>query len=1037
MSLPQQEKSIAEVQTLAPGHDTSVKAAPALPSMPAAEAPTLVPPSANAAEAATPAPPSRPSGQFESKLAEATHVDLAAGILGPYREVRRLRAWKSGAIYSGTVYSAVHPRLRRHVELLVLDDDSLTKEPGPCAAGREAFLKTARKAAAIHHPNVETGLLEAATYGGVTFVSRDRSVLELLDGFGPRNRAERRRELLYPNGALAQALFEAARGLAEIHRAGLRHGHITRAVLRRGAQGQVCLTALRDEPAGSNLAPPMSEGLEQEAVQKDLTDLGSAFAELVCARVPVLGGPPGTRAKRLRRLNPGLSRHLADILERCLTTESPRRFKDVQELVQEVEKLTKFEIVPAEWSDRSGSHLYDVAAFALPIVCITTLFVAKDPFGLANKLDDALTGEESWKYAYFLCVVFAAYLLSETAFGWTPGRRLRGLRLRDVTGSRAPRWRILVRCLCRFAFLLAVSLGISQLGFDALWRIWGQDQHAAALLEYGLPIYWISMVMLVPFLALAGLYSTSVCTPDHRPLHDYLTGVSWFQRRPRGEFAIEETVESARGALLEHRDPIVQCLAPGQVLGRMDQYELRGLLGQGGMGAVYEARDLLLERRVAIKVLNCSTSATPTVLQRFEREARLAAQLSHPNVAQVFGFGETGGQPYIVMEFVDGENLQQLVQREGAMPLARAWECIRQTALALREASRHGIVHRDVKPANIMLDANSVVKVTDFGISRSLGDEEEKTVPTSGLAPSPCDASLTKTGAVLGTPLYLSPEQSRGEKLDGRCDIYSLGMTLYFVVSGRPPFDGGDIYDLVMCQCNEEPASLTGKVAGWTHERNAVLRRMIAKDRSARFQNYDELLKELDAAAPKPPTVARFGRRASATLINFLLVFGFGTGIVWVFRALMNNQQTALASALLLDFVLFSGTYVIGIGRWGALPGQWLLRLKVIRPGRLQVGFGRAFLRFLILYPACIGTAVWSVRILVGDAVQNWRLISFWFLSGTFYLTCILWAISCCLIPMTARRRGLHDFVAGTMVVKSRTQQGGWSWLLERIGLRR
>ncbi len=353
--------------------------------------------------------------------------------------------------------------------------------------------------------------------------------------------------------------------------------------------------------------------------------------------------------------------------------------------------------------------------------------------------------------------------------------------------------------------------------------------------------------------------------------------------------------------------PGLETVAPGQVLGRMDQYELLSILGQGGMGAVYKARDTLLERRVAIKVLNCSTGATPTVLQRFEREARLAAQLGHPNVAQIFGFGETGGQPYIVMEFVDGENLQQLVQREGAMLLARAWECIRQTALALREASRHGIVHRDVKPANIMVDATGVVKVTDFGISRSLGDEEEKTITTAGLAPSPCDASLTKTGAVLGTPLYLSPEQSRGEKLDGRCDIYSLGMTFYFVVSGRPPFDGGDIYDLVIRQCNEEPAPLTGKVAGWTHERDAVLRRMIAKDRSERFQNYEELLKELDAAAPKPPTVARFGRRAGATLINFLLVFYLGTGIVWLFRWLMNDQQAALASALLLNVTLFSG----------------------------------------------------------------------------------------------------------------------------------
>ncbi len=208
----------------------------------------------------------------------------------------------------------------------------------------------------------------------------------------------------------------------------------------------------------------------------------------------------------------------------------------------------------------------------------------------------------------------------------------------------------------------------------------------------------------------------------------------------------------------------------GQVLGRMDQYELRGLLGQGGMGAVYEAARYAARKAGGAQGAERLRERDARVLQRFEREARLAAQLSHPNIAQVFGVGEAGGQPYIVMEFVDGEDLQKLVQREGPLSLARAWDYVRQTALALREAARQGIVHRDIKPANLILAGNDIVKVTDFGISRAFGEEEEK--PDSAIshasgkeedkpessraaAPATIDASLTRTGGLIGNAAVL------------------------------------------------------------------------------------------------------------------------------------------------------------------------------------------------------------------------------------------------------------------------------------------
>ena len=728
----------------------------------------------------------------------------------------------------------MHPRLRRRVELQVLEEGDQSKDPGPNLAKRLNFLQTARKAAAIRHVNVEMGVLEAATCGSVTFVAREHSGFAPVDGFGPRDRSQRQQEPLYPNWALAQALLEGARGLAEIHRAGLHHGHITPAVLRRGSQGQVCITGLEIDPANPLPQGAIPEAITREAVHKDIFDLGKSFTQMVCGNAPQQDGPRGALADRLRRLNPGLSYGLARILDRCLTADTALRFRDAQELVRQVEEQTKFEIVPASWKDRRRTHLLDAFILIVPVLGANEVLL------FAGILRSGL-----WNIVASSACAIIAYVLPETLLGWTPGRRLRGLCLLDAAGERPGSGRLLVRFLFRLAWLLVFAFVLVQFASVLLGLL---EQEKLAQLERFLKSFsWFGTIVIIPLLAMGGLYLTSLFTPDRRPLHDYLTGVSWYQRRTKEEASVLQAVETARAGLFGESSAIAPSPADGQPLGRMDQYELRALLGQGGMGAVYEAWDTLLERRIAIKVLTSSVSVTPAVLQRFEREARLAAQLSHPNVAQVLGVGEAGGQPYMVMEFVDGENLQQLVQRKGHLPLARAWEYTRQTALALREAARHGIVHRDIKPANLMLAENDVVKVTDFGISRAFGDEEEKTVFSAGMAPSPGDASLTKTGALLGTPMYLSPEQARGEKLDQRSDIYSLGMTLYFLVSGRPPFEGGDIYDLVTRQCTEEPPSLGGKVAEWTPERDAVLRSMIAKDCAARFQDYDDLLEKLNA----------------------------------------------------------------------------------------------------------------------------------------------------------------------------------------------
>ncbi len=288
--------------------------------------------------------------------------------------------------------------------------------------------------------------------------------------------------------------------------------------------------------------------------------------------------------------------------------------------------------------------------------------------------------------------------------------------------------------------------------------------------------------------------------------------------------------------------------------------------------------------------------------------------------------------------------------------------------------------------------------MTDFGISRALGDEEEKPESAGTASSNPGDASLTKTGALLGTPMYLSPEQSRGEKLDQRSDIYSLGMTCYFLLSGKPPFEGGDVFDLVVRQCTEEPPPLAGSVGDWTPLRNRLLERMIAKDRAARFQNYDDLLQELDAEAPRPSTLAGFLPRAAAQIIDFLLAAGVGLGLALIGVFCLSAQFSQLDRLnefwTLLICVLVVAVYVIGVGRWGTTPGKWNLRLRVIRPDGKQVGYWRAFVRLLIFNPPLFWTMSWSIWTLAGSASDLTKL--FWIQTPINLLTFIAWITSCC-----------------------------------------
>ena len=265
-----------------------------------------------------------------------------------------------------------------------------------------------------------------------------------------------------------------------------------------------------------------------------------------------------------------------------------------------------------------------------------------------------------------------------------------------------------------------------------------------------------------------------------------------------------------------------------------DRYEVGEILGFGGMSEVHLARDLRLHRDVAIKVLRADLARDPSFYLRFRREAQNAAALNHPAIVAVYDTGEaettTGPLPYIVMEYVDGVTLRDIVHSEGPMPSQRAIEVIADACQALNFSHQHGIIHRDVKPANIMISKAGAVKVMDFGIARALAD-----------AGNP----VTQTAAVIGTAQYLSPEQARGVKVDARSDVYSLGCVLYEMLTGEPPFVGDSPVAVAYQHVREDPVPPSERHSGISPELDAVVLKALAKNPDNRYQTAAEMRADL------------------------------------------------------------------------------------------------------------------------------------------------------------------------------------------------
>ena len=442
-------------------------------------------------------------------------------------------------------------------------------------------------------------------------------------------------------------------------------------------------------------------------------------------------------------------------------------------------------------------------------------------------------------------------------------------------------------------------------------------------------------------------------------------------------------------------------LAPGHRFGR---YQIVRRLGSGGMGTVYEADQLESGRRVALKVLGHRLDS-PEAKQRFLREGRLAASVNHPN--SVFGTEEIAGVPVTAMELVPGGTLEERVLRDGPLPVGEAVDVILQVIDGLEAAEARGVLHRDVKAANCFVDREGTVKVGDFGLS----------ISTSLRG----DSNVTSDGTFLGTPAFSSPEQLRGDELDLRSDIYAVGVTLYYLLTGRMPFKAENLIRLIGTVLEHPPRS-PGELRPDIPKGlvRAVLR-CLQKRPTARFRTYDELRQALAPYSSAAPTPAAFGLRLGAGIVDHLLlapVIGC-LMVAWVGNFEQMSSPDFYGS---LDHNLLNATialltvlyFAVPEGLWGASPGKAICGIRVVNPRRNAAGVPRALARAAV-YVVFPQTATLAYVGLIGAGVISRPPM--WLLQLLGYL----WFALLALMFSTARRRngyaGFQDLVSNTRVV--------------------
>ena len=449
------------------------------------------------------------------------------------------------------------------------------------------------------------------------------------------------------------------------------------------------------------------------------------------------------------------------------------------------------------------------------------------------------------------------------------------------------------------------------------------------------------------------------------------------------------------------RVQVIPPLAAGE---RVGEFEIVRRLGRGGMGTVYEATDLSLDRRVALKVLSRAMD-DDQAKARFLREGRLAASINHPHSVFVFGTHDVDGAPLISMELITGGTLEQRVRKSGPLPHREAVDAILQIIDGLAAAYAVGVLHRDVKPSNCFVDAQGGLKIGDYGLSISTDPQ--------------LDVTITQAGSFLGTPAFSSPEQLRGEALDVRSDIYSVGVTLFYLLTGDTPFRSANFPQFLAAVLEREPPSPSVLNPSVPQELSAIVLRLMAKQSGDRFADYEALRRELEPWSSAAPDAAPLGRRTLAGMMDTSLCAIPGMVTAAFTRASIWQLMAFMGGALLY--------YTVCEHRWGCTLGKYILGLRVMDEERQRPRWTQALVRagFFLGFPSLVNVPFHIAFRNVDPAAAATNPLYMLCLMGAGLSTYVLLAV----MYSTARRRNgfasLYDLLTGTRVIMRRRNVRG------------
>ena len=461
--------------------------------------------------------------------------------------------------------------------------------------------------------------------------------------------------------------------------------------------------------------------------------------------------------------------------------------------------------------------------------------------------------------------------------------------------------------------------------------------------------------------------------------------------------------------------------ASGRLPGRGDvvaAYRIEKELGRGGMGVVYESEHIQTGRRVALKLLSPDLAGNAETMERFLREARLAAALSHPRSTFVFEAGEDRGYPYIAMELMPGRTLKDLADDEGPMTVNRAVDMLLDVIDGLAAAHAAGVIHRDVKPSNCFVDSDGRLKVGDYGLSKSLV----------------VGSDLTQSGRFLGTPLYSAPEQVRGAAVDERTDLYAVGATLFTLIAGRAPFTGESA--AVIAQIvSDQPPLLSSLAENIPDDLDRIINRSLHKDPGKRFQALEELKNALLPFATGGTSVANLGRRVTGYAIDYLAAGAIGwiamlaLGAVFLVMEKIDFEQFATLfikekantaaewSLLLIPSIAHILYFAICERTWGRGVGKHAVGLRVIGDHGNRLNWPNAIGR-VALFDGIGLCGNFIIPYLVAQITTDYRLEELWALGFTLAASLLSILIFCSVMRPSNGFRGLHDRLTNSRVVR-------------------